>query len=157
MRLFRWSGLVVAPLAVVLTGFFVVETELSPTLALAASNSVTFPQLEQLEHYTTVRRGITREHMLTSPAALSALKAGQPVPTGTQMVLVDYQNDVLTRYLVAQKVGAGADQWEYQWFWPDRTVKADENVARCYSCHRSRQSEQFMFTLSGAISDDDPL
>ncbi|CAN7503575.1 hypothetical protein [Neorhizobium tomejilense] len=116
MKFFHWSGLVVAPLAVVLTGYLVVETELLRTSALAASNSVTFPPLEQLEHYTTVRRGITREHMLTSPAALSALKAGQPVPTGSHMVLVDYQSDVLTRYLVAQKIGAGADQWEYQWF-----------------------------------------
>jgi|GEM_PF-4395772 hypothetical protein len=157
MKLFRRSALLVAPLAIVLTGYFIVDTEVSLTPAFAASNSVTFPPLEQLEHYTTVRRGITREHMLTNPAALAALKAGQPVPTGTHMVLVDYQSDVLTRYLVAQKIGAGADQWEYQWFWPDRTVKADENVARCYSCHRSRQSEQFMFTMSGAMSDDDPL
>src|SRR5690242_15306649 len=37
-----------------------------PTPATAAENAVTFPPLEQLEHYTTVRRGITREHMLTS-------------------------------------------------------------------------------------------
>jgi hypothetical protein len=157
MNVFRWSGLMTMPFAVVLTGYFLVDQDVSPATALAASNAVTFPPLEQLEHYTTVRRGITREHMLTSAAALSALRAGQPVATGTHMVLVDYQSDVLTRYLVAQKTGAGAGQWEYQWFWPDRTVKADENVAQCYSCHRSRQSEQFLFTLDGAISDDDPL
>lgn len=157
MRIYRWSGLMTLPFVVVLTGYFLAETELSPTPALAATNSVTFPPLEQLEHYTTVRRGITREHMLTSREALAALKAGQQVPTGTHMVLVDYQSDVLTRYLVGQKIGDGADDWEYQWFWPDQTVKADENVARCYSCHRSKQSEQFMFTFDGAISDDDPL
>ncbi|MGF9566938.1 hypothetical protein AAIH70_25880 [Neorhizobium sp. BT27B] len=157
MKIFRWSGLMALPFLIVLAGYFVFETELSPTTALAASNSVTFPPLDQLEHYTTVRRGITREHMLTSPEALAALKAGQPVPTGTHMVLVDFQSDVLTRYLVGQKIGDDADQWEYQWFWPDQTVKADENVARCYSCHRSKQSEQFMFTFDGAISDDDAL
>ncbi|WP_455275027.1 hypothetical protein [Rhizobium herbae] len=157
MNIFRWSGLMVLPFLIVLAGYFVVETELSPTTALAAANSVTFPPLDQLEHYTTVRRGITREQMLTSPEALAALKAGQPVPTGTHMVLVDFQSDVLTRYLVGQKIGDGADQWEYQWFRPDQTVKADENVARCYSCHRSKQSEQFMFTFDGAISDDDAL
>ncbi|KQY12490.1 hypothetical protein ASE23_28090 [Rhizobium sp. Root73] len=157
MKIFRWSGLMALPFLIVLAGYFVVETELSPTKARAASNSVTFPPLDQLEHYTTVRRGITREHMLTSPEALAALKAGQPVPTGTHMVLVDFQSDVLTRYLVGQKIGDGTDQWEYQWFWPDQTVKADENVARCYSCHRSKQSEHFMFTFDGAISDDDAL
>lgn len=128
-----------------------------PTPAIAAENAVTFPPLEQLEHYTTVRRGITREHMLTSREALDALRAGQPVPTGTHMVLVDYQNDVLARYLVGQKIGAGEDEWQYQWFHPDRSVKADENVARCYSCHQSRQDQQFMFTHDGALSDDDPL
>jgi hypothetical protein len=157
MKIFRWFGLMALSFVIVLAGYFLVETELSPTTALAASNSVTFPPLDQLEHYTTVRRGITREHMLTSPEALVALKAGQPVPTGTHMVLVDFQSDVLTRYLVGQKIGDGGDQWEYQWFWPDQTVKADENVARCYSCHRSMQSEQFMFTSDGAISDDDAL
>lgn len=128
-----------------------------PSPANAEANAVTFPPLEQLEHYTTVRRGITREHMLTSSAALAALRAGQPVPVGTQMVLVDYQSDVLTRYLVSQKIGAGDDEWQYQWFWPDQSIKADENVAQCYACHRSRQSQQFMFTHDGAISDDDPL
>ena len=157
MKIFRWSGLMALPFLIVLAGYFVVETELSPTTARAASNSVTFPPLDKLEHFTTVRRGITREHMLTSPEALAALKAGQPVPSGTHMVLVDFQSNVLTRYLVGQKIGDGADQWEYQWFWPDQTVKADENVARCYSCHRSKQSEQFMFTFDGAISDDDAL
>jgi hypothetical protein len=157
VNIFRWVGLLALPFLIVLTGFFLVETELATTPALAAPNSVTFPPLEQLEHYTTVRRGITREHMLTSREALAALKAGQPVPTGTHMVLVDYQSDVLTRYLVGQKIGDGADQWEYQWFWPDQTVKADENLARCYSCHRAKQSEQFMFTFDGAISDDDAL
>ncbi|KQQ69888.1 hypothetical protein ASF70_22135 [Rhizobium sp. Leaf321] len=157
MKIFRWAGLIALPFVVVLTGYFLVEIELSPTPALAAANSVTFPPLDQLKHYTTVRRGIKREHMLTSPEALIALKAGQPVPTGTHMVLVDYQSDVLTRYLIGQKIGDGDNEWEYQWFWPDGSVKADENVARCYSCHRSRQSEQFMFTFDGAISDDDLL
>jgi len=157
MRIYRWSGLMALPFALVLAGYFLSEIELIPTKALAAANSVTFPPLDRLEHFTTVRRGITREHMLTSPEALAALKAGKPVPTGTHMVLVDYQSDVLTRYLVGQKVGDGAEDWEYQWFWPDQTIKVDENVARCYSCHRSRQSEQFMFTFDGAISDDDAL
>ena len=124
-----------------------------PTPAHAEANAVTFPPLEQLEHYTTVRRGVTREHMLTSRAALNAIQAGQPVPTGTHVVLVDYQSDVLHRYLVAQKTGHGIDDWQYQWFWPDRSVKADENTAQCYSCHqRSQRERQFMFTFTDALS-----
>ena len=96
-------------------------------------------------------RSVTREHMLTNRTALDAIKAGQSVPTGTHVVLVDYQSDVLERYLVAQKTGDGIDDWQYQWFRPDGSVKADENVERCYSCHqRSRQDRQFMFTYSDA-------
>lgn len=126
-----------------------------PTPAFADANSVTFPPLDQLVHYTTVRRGVTREHMLTSRQALAAIKAGRPVPTGTHVVLVDYQSDVLHRYLVSEKVGDGVDDWQYQWFWPDRTIKADENTAQCYSCHRSRQDRQFLFTSSDAMNFDE--
>ena len=157
MDRYLWGFGAILPAAAVLAGYLVLGATTLPQEALAAENAVTFPPVEQLEHYTTVRRGVTREHMLTSAAALAALRAGQPVPTGTQMVLVDFQSDVLTRYLVAQKIGAGEDEWQYQWFWPDRSIKADENVAQCYSCHRSRQAQQFMFTYDGAMSDDDPL
>lgn len=123
-----------------------------PARAYAEANGVTFPQLDKLEHYTTVRRGGTREHMLTSRAALDAIQAGQSVPTGTHVVLVDYQNDELHRYLIAQKMGGGRDDWQYQWFWPDQSVKADENTAQCYACHqRSRQDRQYMFTFSDAL------
>lgn len=73
--------------------------------ALAEPNAVIFPPLDQLEQYTTVRRGVTREHMLTNQAALNVLHTDQPVPTGSHVVLVDCQSDVLHRYLVAQKMG----------------------------------------------------
>lgn len=126
--------------------------DLSPTPAFAEANQVTFPPLEDLVHYTTVKRGQTREHMLTNRDALDAIQVGKPIPKGTHMVLVDFQSDVLTRYLVAQKTGDGVEDWQYQWFWADRSIKADENVARCYSCHRSRVDQQFMFTFDGAMS-----
>jgi hypothetical protein len=90
--------------------------------------------------------------MLTSRAALDAIQAGQPIPTGTHVVLVDFQSDVLHRYLVSQKTGEGVGDWQYQWFWPDRSIKADENTAQCYSCHRSREDRQFMFTFTDARS-----
>lgn len=157
MRILHFSVACLCGAAALVASYLTLAEATGPTPAFAAENAVTFPPIEQLEHYTTVRRGITREHMLTSREALKALRAGQPVPTGTHMVLVDYQSDVLTRYLVGQKIGPGEDEWEYQWFWPDRSVKADENVARCYSCHQSRQDQQFMFTHDGAMSDDDPL
>lgn len=124
-----------------------------PTPAFAEANKVTFSPLAQLVRYTTIQRGTTREDMFTSRAAIDAIKAGEPVPTGTHMVFADYRSDVLYRYLVSQKVGNGVDDWQYQWFWPDRSIKADENTAQCYSCHqRSRRDRQFMFTYNDARS-----
>jgi hypothetical protein len=126
-------------------GFFAIQAD-------AEQNSVTFPVIEELTHYTTVERGVTVEHMLTTPEALAAIKAGTPIPTGTHLVLQDFQSGVLTRFLIAQKIGDEATNWEYQWFWPDGTIKADVRTDQCYSCHRSREAEQFMFTHDGALS-----
>lgn len=124
-----------------------------PGPAFAQVDTVTFPDLDNLVHYTTVRRGITREHMLTNPSALDAIQNGQPVPTGSHVVLVDYQSDVLARYLVAEKTGDGPDDWAYQPFTPERAVKTDdERPARCYSCHQSRKDRQYMFTYNDARS-----
>lgn len=152
-RIWRLGLASIAGALVLVGGYLWLPEGTGPSPAFAEPNAVTFPPLDQLEHYTTVRRGVTREHMLTSRAALDAIQSGQPVPTGTHVVLVDYQSDVLTRYLVAQKMGNGVDDWQYQWFWPDQSIKADENIAQCYSCHqRSRQDSQFMFTLSDALN-----
>lgn len=119
--------------------------------AEAEQNGVTFPEIDALTHYTTVERGVTVEHMLMTPEALAAIKAGTPVPTGTHVVLQDFQSGDLYRYLIAQKLGDGAGDWGYQWYWPDGTIKADERTAQCYACHRSREADQFMFTHIGAL------
>jgi hypothetical protein len=151
-RVWRLGLLSTAFVVTAVGGYLMLPDGKGPAPAHAETEAVTFPPLEQLEHYATVRRGVAREYMLTSRAALDAIKAGRPVPTGTQVVLIDYQSDVLHRYLVAQKMGEGSEHWQYQWFWPDRSIKADENTARCYSCHQSRQDRQFMFTFTDALS-----
>lgn len=150
-KLWSYVAIIGVAAGIVTATLWFSPNSLAPSPAFAEANQVTFPPLDDLEHYTTVRRGVTREHMLTSRAALDAIKAGQPMPAGTHVVLVDYQSDVLTRYLVAQKMGAGGEDWQYQWFWPNRSVKTDENVAQCYSCHRSRVDNQFLFTFDGAV------
>ena len=134
-------------------GYLMLPMALVPAVALANMEAVTFPKLESLVHYTTVRRGVTREHMLTNQTAIDAIQAGQPVPTGTHIVLVDHQSDVLARYLVAEKTGDGPGDWAYQAFTPERAIKSDdESPARCYSCHQSRQERQYMFTYNDARS-----
>ncbi|MBO0145218.1 cytochrome P460 family protein [Agrobacterium sp. Ap1] len=151
---FRKYGLpALVLLTTTLAGYLLLPEGSGPVPALAQVGTVSFPDLDKLVHYTTVRRGVTREHMLINQTALDAIQAGQPVPAGTSVVLVDHQSDVLARYLIAQKNGDGPDDWAYQAFNTDRSIKTDdESPARCFSCHQTRRDRQFMFTFSDARS-----
>jgi hypothetical protein len=121
----------------------------------AETNRVEFPVLEGLVHYTTVRRGEVTEHIMTTPEALAAVKKGQPIPPGTHFVLVDYRDGKVHRYFVMQNgpdwgedydEGRRTADWQFQWFWADKSVNMDENTARCQSCHNSRADENFLYT-----------
>ena len=122
----------------------------------AETNRVTFPEnLDQLVHYTTVKRGNVTEHILTTREAMEAVKNRQPIPNGTHFVLADHRDGKIYRYFVMQKGDAwGADyderrrtdDWQFQWFWPDKTVNMSENTNRCQSCHRSQQGSDYLYT-----------
>lgn len=123
--------------------------------AHAEANRVTFPKLDELVHYTTVRRGNVTEHISTTREAVEAIQKGQPVPNGTHFVLADYRDEKIYRYFVMEKgPGWGADfeerrrtgDWQFQWFWPDRKVNLQENTARCMSCHSSQKDRDYLFT-----------
>lgn len=130
--------------------------------ALAETNRVTFPQdIDALEHYTTVTRGEV-EDILTSRAAIDAVKAGQPMPYGTHVVIRFHRDGEITRYFVMQNgEGWGADNpdgrtadWQFQWFNADGSVNLAENTARCQACHSSRAEQQFLFTHDAMIAYD---
>lgn len=123
--------------------------------ARAEANRVTFPEnLDKMTHYTTVTRGTVTEHMLTTPEALAAIRQGQPIPDGTHVVLADYRDGKVYRYFIMQKgPNWGADyeesrrtaDWQFQWFWGDKSLNLQENTARCQSCHRSQAASDYMF------------
>ena len=121
----------------------------------AETNRVRFPELDGLVHYTTVRRGNVTEHIMTTPQALEAVRNRQPVPTGTHFVLVDYRDGQLYRYFVMEKgEGFGEEydtrrrtgDWQFQWFWADKSVNLNENTQRCQSCHSSQRGVDYLFT-----------
>ena len=123
--------------------------------AHAEPNRVTFPKLDALVHYTTVRRGNVTEHISTTREAIEAIQKGLPVPNGTHFVLADYRDEKIYRYFVMEKnAGWGADfderrrtgDWQFQWYWPDRTINLKENTARCMSCHASRKDQSYLYT-----------
>jgi len=123
----------------------------------AETNRVKFPEIDQLVHYTTVKRGNVTEHMMTTREAIEAVKNGQPVPRGTHFVLVDYRDGKLYRYFVMENgEGWGADydarrrtgDWQFQWFWPDGSVNMNENTARFQSCHQAQENKEYLYTGS---------
>lgn len=123
--------------------------------AHAEANRVTFPKLEDLVHFTTVRRGNVTEHISTTRQAIEAIQKGQPVPNGTHFVLADHRDEKIYRYFVMEKgPGWGADfeerrrtgDWQFQWYWPDRKINLQENTARCMSCHSSQKDRDYLFT-----------
>jgi Cytochrome P460 len=134
----------------------------------AEPTRTTMPNVEDLVHYTTVKRGNVTEHMMTTREAVAAVKAGQPVPDGTHFVLVDYRDGKLYRYFVMQKGRGWGDDygeerrtgnWQFQWFQPDGGINVAENTARCQSCHSSSADNDFLFTFdrlkafNGSVTD----
>ncbi len=131
------------------------------TKSFAEPNQVTLPEIEMLEHYTTVRRGEVTEHMMTTRDAIDAVESGKPIPPGNHVVLVDYREGEVYRYFVMLK-GEGwgeeyaeaerAGDWQFQWFWADGSINMDEDTARCRSCHRRRADVEFMYTFDDLLA-----
>jgi len=124
--------------------------------ALAGRDLVRFPEsFAEGVRYAVVPRGGIRQELYTSRAAIDAAKKGEPLPSGTVITLVDYRDDKLYRYVVMEKrTGWGAEyapgmrngEWEYQAFNADKSVNRGDDVARCFSCHKSQEKQDFVFT-----------
>lgn len=106
--------------------------------------------------YAVVPRGNIRQEIYTSQAAIDAVKSGKPLPSGTVITLVDYRDGNLYRYVVMEKrTGWGADyppelrngEWEFEAFNADRTVNTNDDVRRCFACHKAQAQRDYVFTL----------
>ncbi|MBO6946746.1 MAG: cytochrome P460 family protein [Rhodospirillales bacterium] len=130
--------------------------------AHAGGDKVLFPEnFEAGVHYTTVHRGGIREDMYVSRDTIDAVKNGEPMPSGTVITLVDYREGKIFRYVVMEKrTGWGAEyppaqrngEWEFQAFNADKSVNRDEDLARCFACHKSQASNDYVFTLDAMKS-----
>ncbi len=69
----------------------------------AEPNRTTMPDIGKLVHYTTVERGEVTEHIMTTREAIEAVQRGEPIPSGTHVVLVDYRDETVFRYFVMEK------------------------------------------------------
>ena len=125
--------------------------------ATAGGELVKFPEnYAEGVLYATVTRGNIKEEIFTSRAAIDAVKNGQRIPSGTVITLVDYRDGKLFRYVVMEKrTGWGAEypperrngEWEFEAFNPDKSVNRSENLDRCFSCHKPKERQDFVFTF----------
>jgi hypothetical protein len=141
----------------------------------AGSEPVKFPESYTAGVlYATVDRGNIKEEILTSRAAIDAVKRGQPIPSGTVITLVEYKAKLddqgnllrdasgrpikgkISRYVVMEKrTGWGAEyppekrngEWEYQAFKAEKSVNDKEDLNRCFSCHKTKEQQDFVFTF----------
>jgi hypothetical protein len=125
--------------------------------ALAGGELVKFPEnFAEGVHYATVPRGNIRQELFTSREAIEAAKKGELFPSGTVITLVDYRDGKVFRYVVMEKrTGWGAEyppekrngEWELQAFNADGSVSQNENLDRCFACHKGQAARDFVFTV----------
>lgn len=110
----------------------------------------------------------------TTQAAVDAVKAGKPIPSGTWIVMKSFKakldptgaplkgadgefvKDELAAYAVMEKrAGWGKEypdtlrngEWEYQAFTPARAVNDKANIKGCFECHKPKEADDFLFTM----------
>src|SRR6476646_4682232 len=127
--------------------------------------------------YTTVARPDNKQYreLYTSKAAIDAVKAGQPIPDGTVITMVNYkaklnaagepEKDANGRFIktdelagiavMEKRAGWGAEypddvrngEWEYQAFKADKTVNDKANLRGCFTCHKPLDKQDFVFSF----------
>ncbi len=146
--------------------------------ALAGGDKVAFPAgYDQGVLYATVDRHDIKQYreLWSTKAAVDAVKAGRPIPSGTVLTLVQYkakaddkgapakdasgrfQKGELVAYTVMEKrSGWGSEygddirngEWEYQVFKPDRSVNDKANLKGCFQCHKPHAGQDFVISLA---------
>ena len=127
--------------------------------------------------YTTVDRADNKQYreLYAPQAAIDAVKAGNPIPSGTVLTMVNYkaklgadgnpEKDANGRFIKTDEVagiavmekrtGWGAEyaddmrngEWEYQAFTAARAVNDKANLKACFTCHKPLDKQDFVFSF----------
>ena len=127
--------------------------------------------------YTTVDRPDNKQfrELYAPKEAIDAVKAGQPIPSGTILTMVNYkaklgadgnpEKDGNGRFIKTDEIagiavmekrsGWGAEypenlrngEWEYQAFKADKTVNDKANLTTCFTCHKPLDKQDFVFSF----------
>jgi len=150
------------------------------TAVAAGPEQIRFPDsYSRWERYAVVDRYDSKQYreLYTSPEAVQAVRAGQPIPDGTVIAMaihsakLDAQGaplkdangrflkDKLTGVTVMEKrKGWGASvpeawrngDWQYAAFLPDGKPNADANakIDACFQCHQPHAAQDFVISLA---------
>jgi cytochrome P460 len=144
----------------------------------AGGDKVAFPEnYAKGVLYTTVDRPDVKQsrELYTSAEAIAAVKAGQPIPSGTVFTMVNYkaklnaagepEKDANGRFIKTEEIagiavmekraGWGAEypddlrngEWEYQAFKADKTVNDKATLKACFTCHKPYDKQDFVFSF----------
>lgn len=145
--------------------------------ARAGGDNVKFPEnYAKGVLYTTVDRADNKQYreLYSTPEAIAALKAGQPIPSGTVLTLVQYKakldasgqpekdsngrfikGELLAYTVMEKRTGWGSEyapeirngEWEYQAFKADKSVNDKAKLTNCFTCHRPLDKQDFVFSF----------
>jgi Cytochrome P460 len=143
----------------------------------AGGEKIVFPEnYAQGVLYTTIDRPDNKQYreLYATPDAIAAVKAGQPIPSGTVLTLVQHKAKLdadgnpekdangrfikgeLVGYTVMEKrAGWGSEypeemrngEWEYQAFKADKSVNDKANLKNCFTCHKPLDKQDFVFSF----------
>lgn len=126
--------------------------------------------------YTTVDRADNKQYreLYSTPAAIAAVKSGQPIPSGTVLTLVQFKaklnaagepekdgsgrfikGDLIGYTVMEKRAGWGTEygddvrngEWEYQAFKADKSVNDKANLKNCFTCHKPLDKQDFVFSF----------
>jgi plastocyanin len=145
----------------------------------AGGDKVAFPDgFDKGVLYGTVDRFDIKQHreLWASKAAVDAVRAGRPIPSGTVLTLVQFRAKVDAKgvpvkgpdgrfvkeggpiaYTVMEKrTGWGTEypaewrngEWEYQAFTVDRKPNPKANLKACFECHKPHEKMDYVISLA---------
>jgi plastocyanin len=154
---------------------------LASTVAVAGPEKIKFPN-DYLKGvlYQTLDRPDTKQYreLYTTPAAIEAVRKGQPIPSGTVLTLVQWnvhqdvngnpvkdangrfmKKDIIAHTVMEKRTGWGADypsdwprngEWEYAVFTADGqpNPKGNANNKACFTCHLPHAKQDFVISLA---------
>jgi polyisoprenoid-binding protein YceI len=124
------------------------------------NQAVKFPNNYQSRfiHYATISRPDALRKVYISRDALKALRTGQSLPNGSEIVMEAYEKDVRlpiillrrkTDQSTSQTLPAGLynENWQYVEYNSERPQSSVVDGQTCHACHTGAKDADYMFTL----------